>query len=273
MAELRSEAPELIPSLHRRAASWFADHGDEARGLVHAVEAEAWDLAARLAARMHLARLDGDLDSAVERGRSLLGEGQVETRSVDPGLRALALVQLGIAELWAGDAEEAEHHLERGRGAAAEAGQDWLVLMAVAHLALLGATTSDYARSARLAGDAIALAEAQGWDRTWPAGAAYLALASAEFLWDRSDDAVQTLEQCRAALGGTQEPPLRAGLALLRSVALDRQGAPESALAVLEAGVEELGDWPLLPSWRNQFAAREAVIRPALGSASRPPAW
>jgi len=344
VAELRSEAPELIPGLHRRAASWFADHGEEARGLVHAVEAEAWDLAARLAGerwvdllvrgevgalqplverlpvesaeqdpelalavasalldrgdqaeaeqmlvnaetaaqrvpperherfavsvaalRMNLARLDGDLGSAVERGRSLLHEGKLETRSVDPGLRALALVQLGIAELWAGDAEEAERHLERGRGAAAEAGQHWLVLMAIAHLALLGATTNDYARSARLAGDAIALAEAQGWDRTWPAGAAYLALAAAEFLWDRSDDAVQTLEQCRAALGGTQERPLRAGLALVRSVALDRQGALDSALAVLEAGVEELGDWPLMPSWRNQFAVREAVIRAALG--------
>ena len=49
VAELRSEAPELIPGLHRRAAAWFADHGEEARGLVHAVEAEAWDLAARLA--------------------------------------------------------------------------------------------------------------------------------------------------------------------------------------------------------------------------------
>ena len=239
VAELRSEAPELIPGLHRRAASWFADHGHEARGLVHAVEAEAWDLAARLAGERWVdllirgevgaleplverlpvewaeedpelalavasALLDrgdhaqaeemlwqrrdrrasgcrpsarsasrcpsrhcgctwpacaGDLDAAVE-GPGSLREGSGDA-SVDPGLRALALVHLGIAELWAGDAEEAEHHLERGRGAAAEAGRDWLVLMAVAHLALLGATTSDYARSARLAADAIALAERQ----------------------------------------------------------------------------------------------------------------
>ena len=114
MAELRSEAPELIPGLHRRAASWFTDHGDEARGLVHAVEAEAWDLAARLARerwidllvsaetaaervpperherfavsvaalRMHLARLDGDLDSAVERGR---GRGRPGLARADGG--------------------------------------------------------------------------------------------------------------------------------------------------------------------------------------------
>ena len=60
-------------------------------------------------------------------------------------------MHLGIAELWAGDAEEAEHHLERARGAAAEAGRDWLVLIAVAHLALLARHDRDYARSARLA--------------------------------------------------------------------------------------------------------------------------
>ena len=137
--------------------------------------------------------------------------------------------------------------------------------MAVAHLALLGATTSDYARSARLAADAIALAEQQGWDRTWPAGAAYLALASAEFLWDRSDDAVQTLEHCRAALSGTQERPCEPGLrwcARSRSTGRVRSRARSPSC---EAGVEELGDWPLLPSMRNQFAVREAVLRAALG--------
>ena len=48
-AELRSEAPRELADLHRRAASWLADNGDDARGLLHAVEAGAWDLAARLA--------------------------------------------------------------------------------------------------------------------------------------------------------------------------------------------------------------------------------
>jgi LuxR family maltose regulon positive regulatory protein len=344
VAELRSEAPDQVPALHRRAASWFADHGDEARGLVHAVEGEAWDLAARLAGerwvdllirgevsaleplierlpvewaeedpelalavasalldrgdhadaqemlgnaetaaekvprerrerftvsvvalRTQLARLRGDLDGALELGRALLREGHLEAEPVDAGLRALALVHLGIAELWAGEAEEAEHHLERARGAAAEAGRDWLVLMAVAHLALLGATTSELARSARLADEAIALAESRGWDRTWPAGAAYLALAGAEFLWDRGDEAALTLELARVALSGTQEPPLRAYLALMRATGLDRQGELESALAVLGSGLEELGDWPLLPVLRDHFPVREAVLRNALG--------
>ena len=144
-----------------------------------------------------------------------------------------------LAIIMAGDAEEAEHHLERARGAAAEAGREWLVLMAVAHLALLGSVTSKFARSARLAGDAIALAESRGWDRTWPAGAAYLALAGAEFLWDRGDEAMVTLEHARVALSGTQEPPLRAFLALLRATAgvLAGRGVVELRVSVLTANL------------------------------------
>ncbi|HYH90334.1 MAG TPA: LuxR C-terminal-related transcriptional regulator [Solirubrobacteraceae bacterium] len=343
-AELRSEAPDEVPGLHRRAATWYADHGDEARGLLHAVEAESWDLAARLAGErwvdllirgdvgaleplierlpaewvvedpelalavasallergdhaaatillgharagaervpaerearfvvsvaaleIHVARLRGDLAAAIEAGRELVRAGQLDEAQVDAGLRALALAHLGIAELWAGEAAEAEHHLERARGAAAEAGREWLVLISVAHLALLAATTADYARSARLARDAIALAEVNGWDRTWPAGGAYLALTTAEFLWDHGEDALHTLELARLALTTTQERPLRAGFALLRANGLAIRGEPESAVAVLQTGAEELGDWPLLPAMRDQFVAREAVLRAELG--------
>ena len=91
-----------------------------------------------VALRMHLARLRGDLDGALELGRALLRDGQLEATPSTPACGRSRCVHLGIAELWAGDAEEAEHHLERARGAAAEAGRDWLVLIAVAHLALLG---------------------------------------------------------------------------------------------------------------------------------------
>ena len=66
-------------------------------------------------------------------------------------------------------------------------------------------------------------------------------------------------------LSETQERPLRACLALVRSIGLDRKGELESAVAVLESGVEELGSWPLMPAIRNQFAVREAVLRAELG--------
>ena len=343
-AELRSDHPDLVPDLHRRAAWWLAHHGDDARALLHAVEAGAWDLAARLAGErwvdllirgevgalrplierlppewtaqdpelalavasalldrgdhagaakllctaeaaaaavpperearfavslaalsLHIARLRGDLAGALETGRELAREERLEPGVVEPDLRALALVNIGIAELWTGDDRSAARHLERARGAAADAGRDWLLLVAVAHLAALAATVNDFTRSARLAGEAIALADRHGWERTWPAGAAYLARATAELLWDREEDAVRSVDLARDALHGTPERGLRAGLALLRSSVLARRGDLDAALAVLESGAEDVGDWPLLPAVREQFAAREAVLRAELG--------
>ncbi len=343
-AELRSDLPEQVPELHRRTAWWLAQHGDDARALLHAAEAGAWDLAARLAGErwvdllirgdvsalrplierlppewlerdpelalaiasalldrgdyagaarllrsaeaaaqrvpedrearfavsfaalsLHVARLRGDLSGVLETGRALARDGRLEPGVVEPDLRALALVNLGIAELWTGEAASAARHLERGRGAAADAGRDWLVLVAVAHLALLTGMQYDFPRSARHAAEAIALAERHGWERTWAAGAAYLPRATAEILWNRGDDAARSVELARDALHGTQERPLRACLALLRSGVLARAGDVEAALAVLEAGAEELGDWPLLEPIRNQFGAHEAMLRAELG--------
>ncbi len=347
-AELRSDFPDRLPEVHRRAAEWFAANGDEASGLVHAVQAEAWDLAARLAGErwvdllirgetgalrplvdrlpaewtvddpevalavastqldrgdyagaerflslaaaaadhvpeerrprfavsfsaleLYVARLRGDLAGALESGRALASRGALDPGVVDADLRALALVNLGIAELWTGELDAAGRHLERARGAAADAGHDWLVLIAVSHLAVLAGVTHDYPRAARHAADALALADAHGWQYSWPAGAALLARAGAEILWDRGDEAAQSIDQAQQALAGTQERPLRAGLALLRAASLASRGEPESALAVLEAGEEELGDFPLVATLHDQFALKAAGLHAALGDRRR----
>jgi LuxR family transcriptional regulator, maltose regulon positive regulatory protein len=343
-AELRSEAPHELPDLHRRAATWLADHGDDQRGLLHAVAAGAWDLAARLAGerwidlllqgeiaalrplvdhmpperleadpelalavasamlergderaaearllaaerardrvpeerrsrfdvslaavRLYLARIRGDLDAALEAGRELARRGRLEPGVVETDLRALALTNLGIAELWSGDLADAERQLQRGRGAAAEAGREWLVFIALAHLAMVAGAQDDFARAARQAREAIALAEEHGWERTWPAGGAYLAMATAAFLSDRLEEAETLLARAQDALAETRERPMRAVFALLRSGILTVRGDHEAALAVVLAGSEALGDWPVRPTIREQFGAHEALLRAELG--------
>ena len=343
-AELRSEAAERVPDLHRRAAWWLAGNGDDARAVRHAVEGEAWDLAARLAGErwvdlmirgeiaalaplverlpeesvasdpelalavagveldrgaereaarlleraaagadavpddrrdrfavslsaleLNVARLRGDLGSALAAGRDLVRRGALDAGVVEADLRALALTNLGIAELWAGEYDPSGRHLESARGAAAEAGQDWLALIATTHLALLATLRDDYARAARVARDAIAQAERRGWERTWPAGGAYLAFAVTEFLGNRLDGAAYAVESAHEALITTPERPLKAGLALMRAGMLRAHGELETALALLSAGVEEAGDWPLLPAVRDAFAVREAALREELG--------
>ena len=347
-AELRSQRPEQVPELHRRAAEWLARHGDDAGALLHAIDGEAWDLAAHLAGdrwvrlliqgeigvleamldrmprervladpelalavastlldrgdaaagdgelrraeaaalrvpparrarfnvslaavRLGLARLRGDLEAAVRAGRDLVRGGELEHGAVEADLRALALVNLGVAELWAGDAGAAGRHLEHAKGAATDAGRDWLVLMAGAHLAVQALVVYDYPRVARQANEAIALAQRRGWERTWPAGAAYAALGGAQFLWDRLADAAISLERAQEALAGTRERPLRAALAIIRAGVLGVRGEPETALAVLGAGEEQLGDWPAPPELREQFAVLEALLRAEVGDPGR----
>jgi LuxR family maltose regulon positive regulatory protein len=347
-AEMRSEHADELPGLHRRAAWWLAEHGDDALALRHAVDGEAWDLASRLAGErwadltirgeigvlralvdrlpeertvadpelalaaasaqldrgdergaarllelaaagadcvpaerraqldvslsaleLYMARLHGDLDPALASGRELAARGALDAGSVEPSLRALALSNLGIAELWAGEYDAAQGRLETAYGAATDAGYDWLALIAVAHLALLAGLRDDYPRSARLAHDAIALAEARGWEGTWPAGAAYLALAGAELLADRVETAARALESAHEALATTRERALRAELALWRAGLLRVNGDREAALAVLTSGLEALSDRPIMPALRDALAVCEAGLRAELGEHDR----
>jgi LuxR family transcriptional regulator, maltose regulon positive regulatory protein len=347
-AELRSERPDEVPELHRRAARWLAENGDEARALRHAVDGACWDLAARLAGErwvdlairgelgalrpllerlpqnriaadpelalalasarlergdereaarlleraaagaervaperrarfavalsaldLYVGRVSGDLVAALESGRELAERGALEADEVEADLRALALTNLGIAELWVGEETAAAGHLERARGLAAEAGQEWLSLIAVTHLALLAGTRHDYARSARLATEAIALAESRGWERTWPAGGAYLALSTAEYLGGRISAASRALEAANEALNSTPERPLRAVLALMRAGVLRAHGEPETALAILTSAAGELGDRPLPPAIGEHFPTHEAALRAELGDPAR----
>jgi LuxR family transcriptional regulator, maltose regulon positive regulatory protein len=347
-AELRSEHGDEVPALHRRAAWWLAEHGDDALALRHAVDGEAWDLASRLAGErwadltirgeigvlralvdrlprertvedpelalaaasaqldrgdereaarllelaaagaervpperrmqldvslsaleLYVARLRGDLGPALATGRALASRGALDAGAVDPGLRALALSNLGIAELWAGEFEPAQARLEGAYAAAIDAGYDWLALIAIAHLALLAGMCDDYARSARLAHDAIELAEARGWERAWPAGAAYMALAAAELLGDRVDTAARALEAAHEALANTRELALRAELALWRAGLLRANGDRETALAVLTTGLDVLSDRSLLPALQDALAVCEAGLRAELGEHDR----
>ena len=59
--ELRREAPEAVPELHRRAAHWHADQGSAVDAIRHAAQGGDWELAGELLGRhwVHLL-LDGE---------------------------------------------------------------------------------------------------------------------------------------------------------------------------------------------------------------------
>ncbi len=57
---LRVEMPQDVPALHRSASRWFAEHGDPAEAIRHALSAEDWQQAAHL--------LEGARDAMLRRG-------------------------------------------------------------------------------------------------------------------------------------------------------------------------------------------------------------
>jgi LuxR family maltose regulon positive regulatory protein len=84
-SELRHAEPAELPALHRAAAGWYGRHGHPMAAVRHAQAAQEWTPAA-----------PGDQDAGQQPG--LGGE-----------LRALAMISLGIAELWSIRVEGTAH--------------------------------------------------------------------------------------------------------------------------------------------------------------------
>ena len=77
-------------------------------------------------------------------------------------LRALALISLGITEVWTARFEEAERHLEQGVALARRIGRPYLEFTGLAYLAAVEIFRS-FARAAERSRQAIELAERHGW--------------------------------------------------------------------------------------------------------------
>jgi ATP/maltotriose-dependent transcriptional regulator MalT len=120
--------------------------------------------------RLALARARHDLDGVAEAAQRLLeladGAGAIEAGVGDESLRATALVELGAAEMWAGQLEAAERHLEQALEEARRIGWPMLELQALSHVAILGQHSfSGERRGARQGGDRAGAGARMGRDR------------------------------------------------------------------------------------------------------------
>jgi LuxR family transcriptional regulator, maltose regulon positive regulatory protein len=223
-AHLRHSHPEELPLLHRRAAGWYADHGQVRTAIRHALAGESWEQAGSLiednwldlfisgassavrdpmgklpadviAAHPRLAiafagsRLEnGDLDSA-QRYLSLARhriESEAEDEQVETALAAVALLQARLRV----DVQEAKRHGRRLSKLARTPGQRrWPLLRSFA-LSNLGATLLWADRPHLATGhlqEALALAEEAGCEHT--ALDCYAQLAIVHLLHDRFTEA------------------------------------------------------------------------------------
>jgi LuxR family maltose regulon positive regulatory protein len=127
-------------------------------------------LPAAVVVRLLVARQRGDLPAAMEEAERLLAALDVRDAAqpgTDDDLRALALVNLGVAEWYAIRLEDAERHLSRGVAMARCAGRPYLEVDGLAAWAAVAwaVATGPSPRGAELATQAVELAERHGWDR------------------------------------------------------------------------------------------------------------
>jgi len=210
------------------------------------------------------ARLEGDVAEAVSAARLALDERW--DRSVAVEVRALTLANLGIAEFWANDSEQALEHLHAAAGLALEFGNDFVLCMAESYLAAVDARQGRLTDARGHAQTAIQLSDRRGWADLPHMAVAFVALASVHLWWNELDEAERASELARDALGRTREPMLPPLVAQLRAWIRAARGDPVTALEILRAGHPDRK----LPPWLRVTAAMiEAELWLSLGEPAR----
>ena len=114
--------------------------------------------------RLALALRRGDLESASENVRPMLALAEPSLPgeiALSNDVRAFALMELGMVEVWPGRYAEAEQHLEQGLALARRIGRPYIEIGCLAHLAM--GDRSAFSMGRQRCMEAIALADSLGW--------------------------------------------------------------------------------------------------------------
>jgi LuxR family maltose regulon positive regulatory protein len=170
------------------------------------------------------------LAEAPDAARPVRGEGEVGGED----LRALALINLGIAEAWAAQFEEAERHLEQGVALAHRIGRPYLEFTGLAHQATIEIYRS-FTRTAERTRQAIGLAERHGWTEEPAAGIAYLRLGAALVGQGRLEEAEPWIQRAERTVRSEAEPVAARAVHHIRGMLELARGHDQQALAAFQA--------------------------------------
>jgi LuxR family maltose regulon positive regulatory protein len=154
-------------------------------------------------------------------------------------LRALALLNLGAAELWFLRAEEAELYLEQGIALAHRIGRPFIEVGALAHSAW-AASFRSFALAAERSMQATELALRHGWTDESIIAVAYLALGATRIWQMRLEEAGPLLDRAERALRPEAEPAAGLMFHQARGMLELARGRDADALAAFRAA-ERLG--------------------------------
>jgi LuxR family maltose regulon positive regulatory protein len=182
--------------------------------------------------RLYLARQRGDLPAVAEQVEQLQSAGAPDLAQPGLGeeLRALALISLGIAELWSLRLREAEAHLERGVALARRIGRPLLEINGLAHWGLVASFRSP-ALAVERGRQAIELAQRHGWGGEPLVAIAYPMLAASLIWQGELEEAERWLMEGEYALRSEVDPATGMLFHLVRGFLEIARGRVEVALA------------------------------------------
>jgi len=187
--------------------------------------------------RLSLARRRGDLAGVVEQVRFLASPvtGQSdEDIALGSDLRAVALMNLGIAEAWSAGLPDAERHLQEGADLARKIGRPYVEVACLAQLAFASRIGS-FAITRQRCREAIALAERHGWDAEPVIAPALVTLASNLIWTGEFDEAEGWLQRTRQAVQTDTGADIRQLLHLATGRLYAGRGRNEEALEEIRA--------------------------------------
>ena len=149
-------------------------------------------------------------------------------------LRALALINLGIAVYATARFEEAEPHLEQGVALARRIGRPYLEFLGLAHQAALDVGWS-FARAAEHSRKAIELAERHGWTDEPAAGMAFVILGGALTGQGRLEEAEPWVQRAERTVRADAEPAVAVTVHHVRGLLELARGRDADALAAFRA--------------------------------------
>jgi LuxR family maltose regulon positive regulatory protein len=201
--------------------------------------------------RLFLARQRGDLAAVVEEAQRLLARVEPQdTPQLGPRraevLRALALINLGAAQLWTARLEEAERHLEQGLALARRIEQPFLEIAGLGPWAMVAAIRSSYTLAAERSRQAIELARRHGWAEEPAVAVVYAVQAYAMVGQGRLEEAEPWLERAERGLRMEVEPAAGLLLRCARGGLELARGRDEAALRAFRAA-EALADLLVVP--------------------------
>jgi LuxR family transcriptional regulator, maltose regulon positive regulatory protein len=224
------------------------------------------------ALRLSLARQRGHLAGVIDQVGFLASPVSGNTDrdiALDSDLRAVALMNLGIAEAWALGNQDSERHLQEGAELARKIGRPYLEVACLAQLAFASKIES-FATTRRRCQEAIALAEHYGWGADPIIAPALVNLAGVLLWTGEYDEGDRWLQRASRALETDTAPGIRLllhiGTGMLLSCrrrlreALAEYTAAEQLQAKLDGSHALAGQ---LTSWRLSTQARLGQVSEA----------